>query len=209
MKKILFMMATAFVLMTTGCNMYNTWDDGLPELEHVYIIGLFKTNLFTDFLSYEIAQNGDTRWRFGGNATSGTWETTDEQWVATIPLQFHSERVRTYDAVSYFWVYNLDGSSLTAGADYTVTLDNGAVLTPNANGAYSLTWPQAKKGIQNVKIKRSSTSPNGTLRLNLYDPDKPIPLATDPSSAIQNKTAEFEIRCMTFDNDRVTITFTE
>ena len=209
MKKILFIMATAVILMSTGCEIHELWDDGIPEMEHVYYIGFYKSNIATDFLSYEVAQNGNARWRFGANATTGTWEVTDEQWVATIPIQLYSERVRSYDAVNYFWVYNLDGSSLTAGSDFTVTLENGTPLTPNANGAYSITWPQTKKGIQKVKIKRSATSPNGTLRVNLYNPDSGIPVITDLSTTIQNKTTEYEIRCMTQDNNKVTITFND
>ena len=209
MKKILFIIATAVVLLTTGCEVHELWDDGLPEYEHVYYIGFHKTNIYTDYLSYEIAQNGNARWRYGANATVGTWAVTGEQWVATIRLQFYSERVRTYDAVTYFWVYNVEESALTAGADYTVTLEDGTVLTPNATGAYSITWPQTKKGFQNIKIKRSATSPNGTLRLNLYNPANGMPVMTDLSTTIQNKTAEYEIRCMTHDTDRLTVTFTD
>ena len=207
MKKIIFMAAAVVALISTGCNIYSVWDDGVPEMEHVYYVRFFKTNVSTDFLSYEIAQSGNARWRFGSNAISGTWQTTDEQWVATVPIELCSERVRSYDAVNYFWLFNLAGSSLAADSDYTVTLENGTVLTPNASGAYSLTWPQTKKGVQNVKIKRSPTSPNGALRLNLYDPAKGAPVMQDLSTTVNNKAAEYEIRCITGDNDRVTITF--
>ena len=209
MKKISFIIAIAIVLLSTGCQKHRLWDDGLPEMEHVYYIGFYKTNLATDFLSYEVAKDGSARWRFGANATVGTWEVTDEQWVATIPIQLYSERVRSYDAVSLFWVYNVHGSSLTEGTDYTVTLEDGTELTPNADGAYSLTWPETRKGIQNIQIKRASTAPEGALRVNLYDPAKEVPVITDLSTTIQNKTAEYEIRCMTQDNDRVTVTFTD
>jgi len=209
MKKILLIMATAVVLISTGCEGYRVWDDGLPEMEHVYYIGFYKSNIATDYLSYEVAQNGDARWRYGANSTSGTWQTTEEKWIATIPIQLYSERIRTYDAVNYFWIYNLDGSSLTAGSDYTVTLDGGTELTPGPNGAYSLTWSETKKGVQNIKIKRAATSPKGALRVNLYNPADGMPVITDLSTTIQNKTAEFEIRCMTQDNNRVTVTFTD
>ncbi len=209
MKKILFILTAAVVLFTTGCAKFNTWEDGLPEMEHVYYIGFYKTNIATDHLSYEIAQNGNARWRYGASATVGTWRATEEAWVATIPIQLYSERVRDYDAVNYFWVYNLEGSSLTEGTDYTVTLEDGTELTPDANGAYSLTWPETKKGIQNIKIKRAATAPNGSLRVNLYDPAKGAPVMTDLSTTIQNQTAEYEIRCMTHDNDRVMVTFTD
>ena len=208
MKKIVFIIVTVVAYISTGCEIHERWDDSFPEMEHVYYIGFYKTEVYTNYLSYEVAQSGSARWRFGSNATSGTWISTDEQWTATIPFQFYSERVRSYDAVCYFWVYNLNGSDLTVGVDYTVTLENGTTLTPNTTGAYSLTWPQTKKGIQNVKIKRLGTSPNGALRVNLYNPADDTPVGTDPATTIQNKTNEYEIRCMTHDNDRVAITFT-
>lgn len=208
MKKIFTILATLAVLLSAGCAKYATWDDGLPEMEHVYYIGFYKTNIATDFLSYEIAQNGNARWRFGANANIGTWRTTDEAWVASIPIQLYSERVRSYDAVNYFWVFNAEGSSLVAGTDYTVALEDGTALTPNANGAYSLTWPETRKGVQNVKIKRSATSPTGALKVTLYDPEKSTPVITDLTTTIQNQTSEYEIRCMTQDNDRVNVTFT-
>lgn len=209
MKKNSFLIAIIAVLMSISCGKHQLWDDGLPEMEHVYYIGFYKSNIATDYLSYEIGQDGDARWRYGANPTSGTWQATDERWVATVPIQLYSERVRTYDAVNYFWVYNLEGSSLTAGSDYTVTLEDGTELTPNADGAYSLTWPETKKDVQRVKIKRAETAPSGTLRVNLYDPAKATPVITDLSTTIQNQTAEFEIRCMTQDNNRVTISFTD
>jgi len=209
MKKISFILAAAVAVILTGCAKHDVWGDGLPEMEHVYYVGFYKTNIATDFLSYEVAQNGAARGRYGANAAVGTWQATEEQWVATVPIQLYSERVRTYDAVSYFWVYNLEGSSLTAGVDYTVTLEDGTELLPDAQGAYSLTWPETRKDIRNVKIKRAATAPNGKLRVNLYNPANSTPVVTDLSTTIQNHTAEFEIRCMTKDNDRVTITFTD
>jgi len=208
MKKILFIVATIVVLVSTGCETHNIWGDGLPEMEHVYYVGFYKTNIQTDFLSYEIAQNGNARWRFGTNATTGTWVTTGEQWVATVPIQFHSERVRSYNAVTYFWITNDGSSVLTAGTDYTVTLENGNILTPDANGAYSLTWLQTKKGIQNVKIKRSAASHNGALKINVLNPANGTPNSSNISTTVNNKTAEYEIRGFTMDYNKTTITFT-
>ena len=208
MKKVIFLITAVVAMISTGCDIHDDWGDGLPEYEHVYYVGFYKTGTYLDYLTYEITQNGSARWRYAANATSGTWITVDEQWVVTIPMRLYSERVRNYDAVTYFWVYNLGESALTAGVDYTVSLENGTVLTPNPNGAYSLTWPQTKKGIQNVRIKRSESSSNGTLRVNFFDPSKDAPSEQDPLTAIQNKTAEYEIRCITADNNRVTVNFT-
>jgi len=209
MKKILFIVTLAVALISTGCEIHNVWDDGLPEMEHVYYIGFYKSNINTDYLSYEVAPNGGARWRFGASLTAGTWISTDEQWVATVPFQFHSERIRTYDAVTYFWVVNDEASALTAGSDYTVSLENGTALTPNANGAYSLTWPQTQKGIQNVKVKRSASSPNGVLKVYVLDPANGTPQQNDISTTVNHTAAEYEIRAFTFDYAKVTVTFTE
>ena len=209
MKKILFIVAMAIGLLSTGCEIHETWDDGLPEMEHVYYVGFYKSNINTDYLSYEVAKSGAARWRFGASLTAGTWQSTDEQWVATVPFQLHSERVRSYDAVTNFWIANDGESALTAGSDYTVSLENGTALTPNANGIYSLTWPQTKKGIQNVKIKRSASSPNGVLKVYVLDPAKGTPQQSDISTTVNNKATEYEIRGFSFDYSKVTVTFTD
>jgi hypothetical protein len=179
------------------------WGDGRADLEHVYIVALDQPDNQVDYLSYEIAQNGDSRWRYGSSATTGTWVTSNEQWVAGIPFRFSSKQTRIYDVVSFVWVE----SDLTAGADYTVTREDGTVITPNADGSYSLTWPQAKKAIQNIKIKRAQGSPNGTIKVQTFNPAKGVPVISDVTSLVNNKTAEYEVRCTTLDVNKVTITF--
>ena len=203
MKTIIkYIIVASVAICSTGCEVHELWDDGRPDLEHVYYLILNQPNNQTDYLSYEIAQNGDARWRFGANATSGTWQAS-EQWVASIPFSFRSERVRTYDVVSYFYVV----STLTAGTDYTVTREDGTVLTPGANGAYSVTWPQAIKGDQNIRIKRTQGSPNGTIRVQTFDPAKGIPVTSDVTTLVNNKTTDYEVRCSTYDINKVMVTF--
>lgn len=209
MKKILYICTAMFLLLgVTSCEKDNVWGDGLPEMEHVYYVGFYKTNVNTDYLSYEIAADGLARWRFGSSATAGTWANTSEVNVTgPIPLQFHSERVRTYNPVNYFWVTNNGTSStLTAGKDYSVTTESGATITPDAQGAYSVTWEQAKKGIQNIKIKRLS-SVKGSLKVNVLDPAKGTPNASDITTTVNNHTNDYEIRGFTFDYNKVTVTF--
>ncbi|MDR0699044.1 MAG: hypothetical protein LBG28_07495 [Tannerella sp.] len=67
----------------------------------MYIFILDQPDSMFDYLSYEITQNGDARWRHGSSATTGTWQISDEQWVASVPFRFKSERIRTYDVVSF------------------------------------------------------------------------------------------------------------
>ena len=186
----------------SSCEVHELWGDGLLELEDVYVLFLDQPENAADFLSYEIAQNGDARWRYGSSPTSGTWMVS-EQWVASIPFNFRSERVRSYDVVSFIWLE----STLMAGTDYVVTREDGTVITPDANGGYPLIWPQAKKAVQSIKIKRMQGSSNGTVRVQTFNPAKGVPVISDMASLVNNKTAEYEVRCATLDVNKVMVTF--
>jgi len=203
MKKIIKFMVIATVLCClSSCEVHELWGDGLLELEDVYVLFLDQPENAADFLSYEIAQNGDARWRYGSSPTSGTWMVS-EQWVASIPFNFRSERVRSYDVVSFIWLE----STLMAGTDYVVTREDGTVITPDANGGYPLIWRQAKKAVQSIKIKRMQGSSNGTVRVQTFNPAKGVPVISDMASLVNNKTAEYEVRCATFDVNKVMVTF--
>lgn len=203
MRKILFVCATLFLLLcATSCEKYNDWPDGRPEMENVYYIGFYKSNVNTDALNYEIAADGSARWRIN----TGTWTNTGENNITSmIPLELHSERVRSYDAVTYFWVINDGTSTLTAGTDYRVLTESGAAVTSDSQGAYSVTWPQTKKGVQNIKIQRL-TSKKGTLKVNVLNPASGAPNASDISTTVNNHTNDYEIRGLTFDYNKVTVT---
>jgi len=209
MKKIVVLIiATTVVLLSTGCK-YEEWPDGIPEYEHVYYIHFKRTFAYTDYLRFEIASNGNARWGNGAILSTLTWATSDEPWVTSdIPFQFFSERVRSYDVVTYFWVFNKEESALTPGVDYTVIHENGTILTPNANGAYSLTWPKAIKGVQNIKIRRSAGSPGGELWVSTFQPGCETPTFNSPSTAIITQTSEYEIWGSAGDYEKVDVIFT-
>jgi len=207
MKKIIIFISASICLLLciTACERYNTWPDGLPEMENVYYIGFYKSNVNTDSLNYEIATDGSARWRI--NAT--TWNNTDEINITSpIPLEFHSEKIRSYDVVTYFWIANSPyvSTKLTAGTDYSVMTENGVEITPDAQGVYSVTWQQAKKGIQNVKIKRL-TSAQGWVKVYVLNPALGAPNASDLSTTVNNHTNDYEVRGFTFDYSKVNIWF--
>lgn len=204
MKRIRFICAIAFVSLATGCEKDNVWGDGLPEMEHVYYIGFHKTNVYNDALNYEIAADGSARWRIN----AGAWTNTDEKNVSGhVPLQFHSERIRSYDAVTNFWVSNDAGSNLVAGTDFSVADADGTAIAPSAAGRYSLTWYQTKKGIRSIKIKRLSRA-TGVLKVNVLDPASGVPDASKPEeTTINNATSEYQVRGFSFDFNKVTVTF--
>lgn len=204
MKKFIYAITA---LITTLC-MVSCGDDDWttnPDQEHLYYVGFHKTGVFSDALNYEIDTNGTARWRIN----SGSWNATGSGGVSSdIPFEFHSERVRSYDAVTFFWVTNTESSTLVAGTDYTVVDESGNALNPS-DGKYSLTWPQTKKGIQNIRIKRL-TSATGSLKINTLNPANGTPAVTEDKyeeSTLNNKSGEYEVRGLTHDYNKVTVTF--
>lgn len=204
MKKIIYLLTSVLILFSTsGCGDDDWTTD--PALEHLYYVGFYKAGVFSDALNYEIATNGTARWR----VNNSEWEVTGtDNLSSNIPLQLHSERIRSYNAITYFWVSNAESSSLSAGSDYIVIDGSGKELSLT-DGKYSLTWPETKKGIQNVQIKRLSTS-TGVLKINTLDPSKGTPSTNEEDyreSTLNNKTNEYEVRGLTHDFNKVTVTF--
>lgn len=128
MKKILFILiAIAASYTFTSCS-DDEWGNGDPAMEHIYYVG------FQDW----------------GKLKNDVVFNLKEGESVAIPIQFHSERVRSYDVVTYYYV---NSAGLTYGTDYQVTDEAGHLLQPDANGAFTLNWPKAVKGIQKVYVK--------------------------------------------------------
>ena len=206
MKDIIKYICVALLLLpVAGCHPYNTWPEGLPELEHTYYVSNVKTGNGTEQdLQHEIAADGTARFmlriHYNPAPPAGTplteWVYSDEKNVTCpMDIRFVSERVRTYDAVTFIWVETRSGG-LSAGVDYTVHYADGTQLTPNAQGAYSLTWPQAKKAQQSIKIKRL-TSTVGELRVMYLDRSKfagANPNRDNLEELLNNKTNDYTVR---------------
>lgn len=177
--------AIATLLLASCEDKINTWGDGDPALEHVYYVGFYKSTIYNAKLSYNPAQE-DT---------------------ADVPVQLHSERVRSYNVTTYVWVTDTAKPAvLSPGVDYIVLGDNGAAISPSSSGAYSLTWPQAIKGTQTLKIVRKSAA-TGQLTVNTLDPAKGTPTGTDIATTVNNTTADYEVRGLTHDWNTVTVNF--
>jgi hypothetical protein len=207
MKRIALLLAASALFFATGCEKDNLWGDGLPELEHVYYATFYR-NTYTSTLLYEIEANGDTHSTENTTATAigSAWYSEGLSNAVCVPVRFYSERVRSYSAVNKLWVTADNG--LTVGTDYSITFDDNSAV-PFAGGVYSITWPETKKGIQKVKVNRLTAS-TGQIRLYLLDPAKGAP-ATDSTyltvenSVINNKTAEYEIRGVSYDYDKIRV----
>jgi hypothetical protein len=210
MEKTIKYFSLVFVLaLFSGCNPYDTWPIGLPHLEHVYYVSNVKTGNGTEQdLQHEIAANGTARFmkriHYNPAPPAGTplfeWINSDEPNVTCpMDIRFICEYVRPYDVVTYFWVETRSGG-LQQGRDYTVLGPNGSPLTPDGSGAYSLTWPQAKKGQQSIKIRRNSTT-TGELRMVFLERSRMKFTATDSpdrddldQTLLNNKTNDYTVR---------------
>lgn len=223
MKNIIKYICVLIILLNAGCHPYSDWPDGIAELEHTYYVSNVKTGNGTEQnLQHEIAADGTAtfmeRIHYNPSVTGAPafiWIESNEPWVTCpITLRFISERVRKYDAVSCLWIENRVGV-LTPGVDYQVLTESGIQLTPNAQGAYSITWPEAKKGQQSIKIRRL-TDKTGELRVMTLDRSRFAPdpaVWTNPSRAeldhfINNETSEYTVKSFWHDyNFPVMITF--
>ena len=255
MKNIIKCISVALVLLSlASCEPYETYPEGDPALEHVYYVSNVKTGVGTNFYNiHEIAADGIARMenRLHFNPIPAgvfLWElvTSQEQSVTCpVRLRFISERVRSYDAVTYFWIESGDCFSgavratlgiptavdrgagnpnplytwtavpnrLQDGRDFEVLTESGTKITPNANGAYTLTWPQAKKQEQSIKIRRISDTP-GEIRVQMLErskltfPNASLPDDFDRNALdehINNQTSEYTVRGLWHDYKYPTI----
>ncbi|MDR3339189.1 MAG: hypothetical protein LBT25_03670 [Candidatus Symbiothrix sp.] len=194
MKKIFYILAVMGLFMTTSCEKDNIWGEGDPAYEHIYYVGFYKSIKFDYYVTFEIAANGASQWREGSTTANGTWQATEPANVAGVPFEFHSERVRTYDAVSKFWVV---ANGLSVGGDYTLTLEDGTALSPDGSGVYSIIWTQAKKGVKKVLVTRKSAAV-GDLKFYTLNPAS-ILNTNDLPTTVNNKTDDCEVRGLSHD----------
>lgn len=174
MKKILYIMSLLLCgIMFTACS-DDDWSNDDAPLQNVYYFG------FEDWVTQTKKSNS-----IEVTAPHGT--------TAVLPMQFWCEFIRSYDVVTYYWVV----SDLTLGTDYQVVDDNGQPLTPAANGAYSFTWENAKKGVKNVNIKALNGA-DGTIKVQTFDPASDVELTNqDVETTVQTRNDQYEVRIFT------------
>lgn len=195
--KTLFHKITVFCTLTTvillsGCNNdHSEWEDGDPNLAHVYYYCFEKWGNIP-----------------GGNDVSYT---VNQGESIAIPTQFYSNYTRRYSPEVYY--YNApalppkngtlsEEETLHCGIDYTIVDKEGNELTPDASGAYTMTWPNAKKGVQNIYIK-TLNGKKGSFRILTFNPDKKMDV-TDVNTTSIVKTNDYEVRAIS-ENYYVTV----
>lgn len=206
MKKIILMMLTlAGCLLNTACS-DDEWGNDNAEMAHVYYYG-------PQVWGYDSNKTGNNNVVFYHVNRGETVE---------IPMQFWCEFVRSYDVETFYYVtpkpagqkyyYDVtnknqlayDGPELVRGVDYEVVDESGNTLSPNADGAFVMSWPNARKGVKNIYIK-ALNGKTGAFNLQTFDPNSDVTLSNqDVSTTIQNKTGDYEVRIFT-QNYRVTV----
>lgn len=160
-------------LLAACSNDHDEWENGDPAMAHIYY--------------YCFEQWGGIP---GGNDIS--YSVTQGETIA-IPTQFYSSFTRKYSPEVYYYTSpNPKAEELVCGTDYVVVDKDGNTLTPDASGAYTMTWPNAKKGVQNIYIK-TLNGKKGSFRVLTFDPAKKMDV-TDVSTTSIIKTDEYEVR---------------
>jgi len=179
--KLFFVFLTISFCMA-GCE-DDAWGNGDPAMEHVYYFG------FEDW---------------GSNNNQVKFSVVEGE-ILSIPVQFHSERSRTYDVVVFYYAASTEGGPVR-GTDYQIVDENGTELSPNANGAFQMVWPKAEKGVKNIYVKAlNGDAPD--LVVWTFDPNSEIPISNqDVASTVNNKTGDYEVRAFS-QNHRVTVEF--
>lgn len=188
MKKlmILLMFIATSGLLFTSCG-DDDWGNNNPAMEHIYYYG-----------------SGNVKYP-GGNELQYNIKQGE---TATVPTYFFSAYTRSYSPVVTYYTspvpQNKDNTvpQLVNGTDYQVVDKDGKALTPDSNGGYSMTWPNAKQGSQDVYIKALNGT-KGSIRVLTYDPNKKID-ATDVNTTTIAKTNEYEVRAFS-ENYYVTV----
>jgi len=178
MKRIIYTMLSLICTITCiSCN-DDEWGNDNEEMSNIYYIGFEDWGKLKNDVTFNVVQGS----------------------TVAIPMQFYCEYIRSYDVKTYYYV----NSSLTRGIDFEVVDSVGNTLQSDANGTFVLTWPQAKKGVQNVYIK-ALNGEKGLLTVQTFNPNSTVELSNqDVSSTIQHTESQYEVRVFT-QNYKVTV----
>ena len=178
MKKVLYTLVAFFAAMSFSSCSDDDWTYD-KSLEHEYFYGPQVWGYDKPNSTSGIGNNNVVFYDIEQGAT------------AEVPMQFWSEFFRSYDVVTYYYTTS---ETLVLGKDYAVVDENGTVLNPDANGAYSFTWKNAQKGIKNIYIKSLPGGELGTVTLLTADPAGETPVNNNLDTTLQSKTSDYEVR---------------
>lgn len=207
MKKTIMLLAVIGSLFFTSCSDDNDWDYD-HSLENVYFFG-------PQVWGYESNKK---------SADNVAVYQVDKGDVVAIPMQFWCEFIRSYDVTTFYYTtpkpidqqyyptpndtkkVKYSGPELVRGVDYEVVDENGNVISPDSDGAFSFLWKNAQKGVQNVYIKALPGAKSGSFNLQTFNPASSVKLSNqDVESTVQSRTDKYEVRIFT-QNYYVTVT---
>ena len=172
---LLFVFVLTISSLFVNCKK-GTWSNGDPALANVYYVGFQNWADFKNSVKFNV-NRGDT---------------------VSIPVQFYSEQVCTYDVETYYYV----AGAAVLGTDYNIVDQTGAVLSPNAIGAFSLIWPKAVKGVKRIYVKALNGSAK-TFTVQTFDPKDPAVISFTHTP--NNATDQYQVLAFT-QNYFVTVT---
>lgn len=176
MKKILLILTAISLSFTfTNCSDDDKWDATDLAMEHIYYIGFEDWGKLKNDVVFNV-KAGD---------------------VQAIPVQFHSERVRSYDVVTYYYV----SGTPVLGVDFQIVDENNNIVQPDTNGAYKMDWPKAVKGIKNIYVKALKVSSTPVI-VSTFNPN--IGEISHPDNITNSKTNNYEVRAFS-QNYKVTV----
>lgn len=165
MKKINLMIALAAAALTFASCSDDEWSNNNSEMENIYYFGFQDWGKLNNKVTYTV-NRGDT---------------------VAIPVQFFSEQNKSYTVETTYYTQ----SSLSLGTDYQIVDESGNALQPNAMGGWTLTWPNALKGIQYVRVKAMAGGQTGSVTVQTCNPANAA-IKVDSTTIAQ--TADYEVR---------------
>ena len=179
MKRILYIITLAALgFIINGCDKYDEWPAGASEYENAYYIGFQDWGKNDNKIIFSVKKD----------STLG------------IPVQFFSEQNKNYDVTIKYYVTNsaFAATGAVLGTDYNIVDENGTVLSPDGNGAFTMQWPHALKGVKNVYVKAlNNTAATGTMSfyLQFFDPADTTGITV--SNRLNNSTTDYSVSAFT------------
>lgn len=146
-RNILITLLLAPVCLFFACE-DKSYPAGLPEYEHHYYIVYVPNN------------------------NSAVTVNRSQSELVKFPVQFYSEFTRSYDAVAHYAVITPDvPNPAVLGVDFQIVDSQGNAITPNNDGKYTMTFPQAQKAKDTVYVKLLNNPEPGTrvVEINFED----------------------------------------
>ncbi len=181
MKKLLYLLAAILLLSTVSCS-DDDWGNDNAEYENVFYFGFQDWGKLKNDVTFSVSR-GQT---------------------LSIPVQFWCRGTRSFDATAYYYIV----SKLVSGTDYQVVDDQGTALTPDARGAYAMTWNLTATDttdnhrVQNIHIQalRGAT---GDVTVQTFNPNDTAAISNTYTP--NNITSQYEVHAFT-QNYKVKVT---